>query len=409
MAAKLLFIHGTGVRQAGYHQTMADLAAGLAKAGRKDVVVDGLPWGDQLGVKVDDAAIDSVLPPARTRGFADDWEPALWAGLLEDPLLELRMAAMRQGPPPAPDSEVLPGAGSPADVQIQNRIAAVQQNAKDPLPGGVPAEQIRAAAQWLQGQPVVGRAAVGAPSPTDPDLIDAVARAIVAKALVELRGDVGAGPDALYVIADRRALVAQVAALLAPQTKGLGGWLKDQFKELAEAQATAFGKGRRVDLMRGVTPGVGDILHYERRGDDILAAIEAKILDLGKDGSPLVALGHSLGGIMLVDLLSRPRPAGALPVVQLVTVGSQAPALFKFDALGSLRLPNGVSTARPFTPWLNVFDRNDFLSFCASRAFPGAPTGIADYEVSSGVPFPEAHGAYFRLPAFYQKLASACP
>lgn len=409
MAAKLLFIHGTGVRQSGYHQTMADLAAGLAKAGRKDIVVDGVPWGDTFGVAVDDDAITDVLPLAQKKGFGGDWEAALWAELLKDPLLELRMAAMREVAPPDPQNPVLPGGGRPAYAQVDDRLTAVQQKLSDPMPGGVPAQTLREAAEWLRAQTVVQKAAAAAPSASDPDLIDALAQAIVAKALAEMIGQVGVGPDALYVMDERRALVRAIAGLLAPQTKGLRGWLQDQVKELAEARATSFGKGRRVDLMRGVTPGIGDILLYQRRGDDILAAIGARIMDLAKDETPLVVLGHSLGGIMLVDLLSRPRPAGRLPVVQLITVGSQAPVLFKFDALGSLRLPAGASAGKPFTPWLNIFDRNDFLSFCASRAFPGVTTGVDDVEVASGVPFPEAHGAYFRLPAFYRELARACP
>ena len=161
--------------------------------------------------------------------------------------------------------------------------------------------------------------------------------------------------------------------------------------------------------MRGVTPGLGDILLYERRGDDILAAIEGRILELTADGQPIVVLGHSLGGIMLVDLLSRVRAAGPLLVAKLVTVGSQSPILFKFDALGTLRPLVAQAGGRPYVPWLNVFDRNDFLSFCASRAFPGVTAGIEDFEVISGVPFPDAHGAYFRQPAFYEKLVRAWP
>jgi hypothetical protein len=51
-------------------------------------------------------------------------------------------------------------------------------------------------------------------------------------------------------------------------------------KSLAEGVATYYGRDRRTGLMNGVSPGVGDILLYERRGEDILAAIEKKHREL---------------------------------------------------------------------------------------------------------------------------------
>jgi hypothetical protein len=58
-----------------------------------------------------------------------------------------------------------------------------------------------------------------------------------------------------------------------------------------------------------------------------------------------------------------------------------------------------------FTPWLNIFDRNDFLSFRAGPTFRGVPD-VTDFEVSSGVPFPESHGAYFRMKKVYQRISA---
>jgi|SRR5271166_1072719 len=105
---------------------------------------------------------------------------------------------------------------------------------------------------------------------------------------------------------------------------------------------------------------------------------------------------------MLVDLLSRP---DAPKINRLVTVGSQSPLFFAIDALESLRRRAGE---RPFTPWLNIFDRNDFLSFCAERTFPNVK-GIADNEVVSGVPFPESHSAYWHLNDVYSMIAAFWP
>ena len=410
VAGTLLFIHGTGVRKAGYDATREAIEKGLAKAGVAGVAVVGLPWGDQYGVKVTDNDVDDILPPAKVKAIGQDdaeWEAALWAQLLQDPLFELRMASIRPPPPKAGGGVILPGGDGLPEQDIQLRVDHVRQTVADPLPGGVSAASMRDAAAWLLEQPVLREAAAAAGSAEDHDLVQAVARALVAKALVAERGETGEGPDALYLIEERRELVAAITPLLAAQTKGLGGWLFGKVKDFATAQATAYGRKRRDELMQGVSPGVGDILLYQRRGDDIRNAIERKILELGNAGGPLVVLGHSLGGIMLVDLLTRPR-AERLPVDLLVTVASQSPMFLKCDALETMRRHQPLPPGAPYTPWLNVYDRNDFLAFCASRAFPGVQ-GIEDFEVSSGVPFPDSHGAYFRMKEVYEHIKLRWP
>jgi len=412
MGGTLIFIHGTGVRKAGYDQSMQSLTAGLKKAGRPDINVAGFLWGDPLGVRIDDIAINAVLPLAKARGVGEDdsqWEAALWAQLLEDPLFELRMAAIRDATPAGAQGAPLPGGVPLPDIQVSGRVAALPGKLQDPLPGGVLAVMVGQAAGDISQSSELAKAALAAPDIDDPDLNRAIARAIVAEALVRSRGELGQGPDALYVIAARRDLVQRVADLLVPATKGLGGWLFDKIKGTAEARATGYGKKRRDELMAGAAPGMGDILLYQRRGDEILRAIEAEILKLAVGGEPLVALGHSLGGIMLVDLLSRPRPGGPLPVTKLITVGSQSPVFFECDALEIMRRNQPLAAGAPFTPWLNIFDRNDFLSFCASRVFPGASHGIEDFEIASGVSFPDSHSAYFRQDAFFAKIVSAWP
>jgi pimeloyl-ACP methyl ester carboxylesterase len=409
MADTLLFIHGTGVRKEGYDQTMA-----LLRKNFKDILridIDGICWGPDLGVNVDAQAIEQVLPPTLMKAGEIGPEDigvraALWAELLRDPLLELRMASMR---PPAADKQnsALPGVQAP-DIALTSMLSSFAQKVSDPLPGEVEAQDVREATLWLIREPLLKSAAAAAGDPTDKDLVEAVARAIVAKTLVGYRGEMGVGPSALYVADDRDALVDAIVKSF-PETKGLGSWLWAGVKALAEGAATYYGRDRRTGLMNGVSPGIGDILLYERRGDAILAEVEKRILALAEQKKRVIVLGHSLGGIMIVDLLSRAREAGPLPVTKLITVGSQAPVLFKFDALGTMRLKEALPAGSPYRPWLNIFDRNDFLSFCASRAFPGVTDGIEDFEVESNVSFPEAHSAYFRQPSFYSKIAESWP
>ena len=140
------------------------------------------------------------------------------------------------------------------------------------------------AARDIGSSAALAEAALAAPDPDDVDLNQAIARAIVAEALAGSRGEIGTGPDALYVIEQRRQLVHHVAGLLVPSTKGLGGWLSDKIKGTAEAWATGYAKKRREALVAGAGPGVGDILLYQRRGAAILDAIEAEIVRLAAWG-----------------------------------------------------------------------------------------------------------------------------
>jgi hypothetical protein len=202
----LLFIHGTGVRQEGYMQTMANLAKGLGKAGLSRVRIEGVPWGHSLGAAVSGDDIDAVLPPTKTKAIYDagDWEAALWAELLDDPLTELRLAALRRPPSAQPsDGVILPGAAATPGVDLDVRFDRLRQTLTDPIPGGVAAADIRTAADWLQGQTVPREAASVSTDVDEGDLIHATARAIVAFTLSKKRGEPGAGPAALYLTRSR--------------------------------------------------------------------------------------------------------------------------------------------------------------------------------------------------------------
>ena len=119
-------------------------------------------------------------------------------------------------------------------------------------------------------------------------------------------------------------------------------------------------------------------------------------------------LAHSLGGIACVDaLIEAAHPA----VTALITVGSQAPLLHELDALGSLPLPRDAA-GRPtgkagtlpahFPRWLNIYDRQDFLSYCAEPVF-GA-SRVRDLMVDNQQPFPASHSAYWSNAAVWTPI-----
>jgi pimeloyl-ACP methyl ester carboxylesterase len=147
------------------------------------------------------------------------------------------------------------------------------------------------------------------------------------------------------------------------------------------------------------SPPTGDILKYQVRGEEIRKFIADTVEAVEDD--EVIVLAHSLGGVACVDLLI----SQSLPKVKLlVTVGSQAPYLYEIDALWSLRpgmrLPGHFSCK-----WLNIYDRNDFLSYKCAAVF--GSDRVTDKVVASGAPFPDAHSAYFGSKEVWELIEGA--
>lgn len=393
----ILFIHGTGVRGPGYEASLTALRLGLIKQGHTDLKVEGVPWGDDLGVAVTSEEIDDVLPTAAVRAALEaptefEVEAELWSILLDDPLFELRSIPL--APVERPPIRVGPNAEVATLADRINAIAPVTT-------GDVTTSELRAAAGLITtaiARERMDALALESDTARLPALYPAIARAIVAQALQAHRWASGDGPLALYVVEARNALVEVVRDSLGPQTRsGLDDVLRWSMKAAA-ARATAAIKTRRQQLLGKSAPGVGDIFHYLKRGDAIRDHIRAAM----KACDARWVLGHSLGGIMAVDILSS--PLAPTDVRGVVTLGSQSPYFLQVDALHTLRKAGSVHP--PFVPWLNIFDRNDFLSFRAKAAF--AHAGVQDLELTSGAPFPEAHGAYFHQRDVYKAIVEFC-
>jgi hypothetical protein len=189
---------------------------------------------------------------------------------------------------------------------------------------------------------------------------------------------------------------------------------------------------RRPELMRLIgNQLLGDSLAYQLYRPRILEYVGAELARL--EPSPIVAVGESLGGVILLELLSEGRFAGVQPepaaeeatdrpqptdprqstdppqptdpvVVGLVTVGNQAPVLYALGALESLPYEG---ERPPFGPWWNVYDPRDFLSFLAEPIFRRYETRIEDVRVESGEPFPDSHGTYWELDGTWDVIRTA--
>jgi hypothetical protein len=140
------------------------------------------------------------------------------------------------------------------------------------------------------------------------------------------------------------------------------------------------------------TLAIGDVLLYQSRGGAIRDFIRCKILEAEP---PVTVVAHSLGGVACVDLLAG---SERLHVEHLITVGSQSSLLYEMGLLTAL--PFGMALPNHFPPWLNVYDRNDFLSFFAAPLLGD----VRDWEVWSGEPFPDSHSAYFGNEKVWQAI-----
>jgi hypothetical protein len=167
-----------------------------------------------------------------------------------------------------------------------------------------------------------------------------------------------------------------------------------------------YGRIMTVDLLAVMV----DVLSYLRRPDEITGYVSAQLDAIAddRDGRPVIALGLSLGGIILVDTLAK---RGALDnpiaVDLLVTVGSQSPFLLACDAMGELRR-GGPRPLRPFVPWLNVWNPDDYLSYPAGPIFGDAVrprSMLRDVQGRDGAAFPAVHSNYWHDDTTYRAIA----
>jgi hypothetical protein len=387
----ILFVHGTGVREASYVQTAARIVAGLAdiewKAG-----VRPCNWGDTYGASLAYGGISipeftGEAPPSE----ADQALAALWQLLATDPMFELRELAGRKPPDFTP-----PNAQALA-LQFRVKVAALAtlDEAKKLLCQKVLPHY------WEDAVAAVAKSdalenATKPPRTVSSELRVAVGRAIAAQLQYQLADDNFAALNTTL----RDELATAVTDELGGRDKNfVTDWVKDRFKGLALRWATSQARRQRDVLYNAAYPAAGDILLYQVCGKEIRDKISADIQACGDDTA---VIAHSLGGIACVDLLiEKDHPNVKL----LVTCGSQAPLLYELGALRSLKPKNPLPGHFPKT-WLNFYDCNDLLSYRAAKVFSGPPADrrTLDIEIVSNQPFPISHSAYWDQAALWTRL-----
>lgn len=171
---------------------------------------------------------------------------------------------------------------------------------------------------------------------------------------------------------------------------------------------TNYFEDRRESLMDALGAQLlADVIGYQLHRDSIQKVLRAELKRTARAarGRPVLPVALSLGGIALVDLLASWPEA---PVEACVTVGSQAPLLYTFNAITSMPYDEADPPHLP-VPWLNVYDSRDFLSFVAEPLFRRSDglASVVDLRVRSGKDVPKSHSAYWELDAVWDAIATA--
>jgi hypothetical protein len=171
---------------------------------------------------------------------------------------------------------------------------------------------------------------------------------------------------------------------------------------------TNYFEDRRESLLDAIgAQMLADVIGYQRHRDSIQAVLKTELTRAARAAGdrPVLPVALSLGGIALVDLLASWPEA---PVQACVTVGSQAPLLYAFDAIPSMPYDEANPPYLP-VPWLNIHDSRDFLSFVAEPLFRRSDglASVVDLRVASGRDFPRSHSAYWELAPVWDAIATA--
>ncbi|MEU3407265.1 hypothetical protein ABZ766_25440 [Streptomyces sp. NPDC006670] len=377
----MLFVHGTGVREASYTRSFGEVRAGLDGI-RPGIEVRGCFWGREQGAAM--ALGGASVPGYQQTGGGtrdEDAEVGLWGILYDDPWYELRLLGLQRasapglgrGPTPAEQflDEVTEYRPSAALVEAFD-ARGLAEDFMQALRTAARAPEVRDAAATAEADGYEHRAAY--------------ARAVIGLTIGSARHH---GAEVSGIVRD--ALLASLGSELATESRSLKG----KALKVALAGAGRVARTRRGSWGDGLLPVAGDILRYQARGQGVRDQIKRTLENTPGDAVTVIA--HSLGGVACVDLLVSERLER---VDQLITVGSQAPYLYEIGALVSLQQPDSLPEGFP-GKWLNIYDERDWLSYRAAEAFPGR---VQDQKVDNRQPWLVAHTTYWSNPEVWRAV-----
>lgn len=237
----------------------------------------------------------------------------------------------------------------------------------------------------------------------------------------ELQRAIGTAVAAATV--DAAATGAEGEEVRGEEVRGLdvGGFVRQRLHELDRVvgATTNVVAGRlnshlRTSFLPGLARALGDILVYQRHRDDIHARVREVIAAvdpaLGRTAeNPVDVIGHSLGGVIAVDIATSDDP---LWVRRLVTFGSQSSFFHVCDPRGGRINPYGgepVVLPESIGAWMNLWEPLDPLAFVAAPVFRlhngDAPRDVeVAHLASSGI---WTHSVYWKLEDVVRNIREA--
>ena len=375
----ILFIHGTGVRLKSFKPDFEQARKLAHDAGITD---DFIPcdWGEPLGVEFEGKSIPGYFDSSnQNRSKQTEEQSELdqqWEWLFNAPLFELNQFTIID--PDANNASLPPGTKNQGQ-EVWDSVIRIYKPSLE-LIGILKRADLenlwQAAWNAVAVDSPIAKDAFAASSNEIPQVSRALARALVAQLHLTAVSSKSPGPNRSI----REKLVQRLLQDWGQYHLGFSSSVLNLIARLATPMVRTY----RKSISDWSALKIGDVLLYQSRGQVVRDFIRAKIQSATP---PVTLVAHSLGGIACVDLLAMSDPP---KVAKLITAGSQSPFLYELGALASL------TTGKPlpigFPPWLNIYDRNDFLSYIAQ---PLWPQNVTDLEVRSGQPFPDSHRAYF--------------
>jgi len=257
--ARVLFVHGTGVREPSYTETLTRVQRELRER-RPNIAVEPCYWGGQHGSALHHHGGSIPLyDTTRGQGAPTDDEQmiALWAMLYQDPLYELRTLSLRQGGGP----NFIPGRQLPGDT-LDRRVRALVSAAQlaRPLEAAGIAGVFVAARDAVVGSAPY-REALGSASEGPGPYQAAIARAVVAAAIIHAQ-EARETPAIAVDATQRDEIVSLLVAELGAGDRGIGAWAAKQVSGLAQRLGAMDQAGLMRERVAGRGPG-----RARRRGD----------------------------------------------------------------------------------------------------------------------------------------------
>ncbi|TRU18245.1 MAG: alpha/beta hydrolase [Microcystis aeruginosa Ma_QC_B_20070730_S2] len=415
MNANFIFVHGTGVRQPAYRITLKKIRKHLKKEDKSFPVYECY-WGDKFGSKLNEGgkSIPTFDTNRSVGGYLsdEDYKIALWHLLYQNPFFELEILSLRE-----PENNYTPGRELPGkglDQSIRN-FTPPQELINRLAEAGIKEEIFQQAKKKIIEDDNYRNAINQAQLSTMGDYRWAIAKALVAQSAILVSETDGV--QALCLTGDSRdQIVTEIVSAIGGSERGVVDWVKNLLQEklpkLLDSAVvtttnsilqipTGLALRKRGSLSESIAATAGDVIMYQSRGQKIRDFIREKIE--GIKSRPAILIAHSLGGIAAVDLLLEPDPP---KVDLLVTIGSQAPLLYEWNALTNMEYQTGARLPDTFPKWLNIYDERDFLSYIGSGIFPDQ---VEDIKVSNGQPFPTSHGAYWNNPKVWSAIFERIP